>query len=282
MQTAQNKIHEITRRSIVDMLLLRETPFHGRLDYMEFLKRVWPLDQMPSWDNRFRIATHDIGTHMRFGDWTDSYLLLERLNLATGPDEEFVRFLEAVVHPLAIPDEEAIRDVVSDINQHLRGSGFQVVEKTRISGKPIFEVIPLGFVATSPQRTSWEKVDRQASAMRDQLARAGTEEEYQIVGHLGRELMISLAQAVISPEDAAGQDGKVPSNTDASRLLDTYIGNALPGGSNEDLRRAVRAVAKATSAVLHDRNATQKDAALVAELVFASVRFVHKIAEVSC
>ena len=45
-----------------------------------------------------------------------------------------------------------------------------------------------------------------------------------------------------------------------------YIGKTLPGGGNEELRRAVRGAVKATSAVLHDRKATPQDAALIAEL----------------
>ena len=91
----------------------------------------------------------------------------------------------------------------------------------------------------APEPTLWDKVDRQVIAMRDQLTRAASEEAYQTVGHLGRELMISLAQAVIDPSEAIGDDGRRPSTTDAGRLLDAYIGKTLPGGGNEALRRAV-------------------------------------------
>ena len=82
------------------MLVLREVPFHGCLDCIDFLKRVWPLDEMPSEDHRFRTATHDIATHMGFGDWDYSHLLLERLKLAGGPDDDFLRFIETAVHPV--------------------------------------------------------------------------------------------------------------------------------------------------------------------------------------
>ena len=67
---------------------------------MDFLKRVWPLDVIPSQDRRFRTASTDIATHMKPGDWDDSHLLLERLDLARGSDVEFLRFLELVVHPV--------------------------------------------------------------------------------------------------------------------------------------------------------------------------------------
>ena len=278
MEPNRIAIREGTRRKIVDMLVLRDAPFHGRLDYMDFLKRVWPLDEMPSEDGRFKTATRDIAIHMGFGDWDYSHLLLERLNLASGPDDEFMRFLETLVHPLVVTDETEALTLVAAINNSLERDGFYLVETDRISGKPTYGAKPVSFVRAAPEPTLWEKVDRQVRAMRDQVTRAESEEEYQTVGHLGREVMISLAQAVIDPAEAIGEDGKPPGSTDAVRLLDAYIGKTLSGGGNEALRRSVRGVVKATSAVLHDRKATPRDAALVAELVSSSVHLMHILA----
>lgn len=278
LELDRNAIREGTRRDIVDMLALRESPFHGQLYYVDFLKRVWPLDEMPSEDSRFNTATRDIETHMGFGDWDKSDLLLDRLNLARGPDDEFLKFLEALVHPLVVTDEKDAIDLVAAINGSLKRDGYHLVETDRIFGKPIYGVKPLSFVRPAPEPTHWEKVDRQVTAMRNQLTRAASEEDFQAVGHLGREAMISLAQVVINPAEAVGEDGKLPSSTDAARLLDAYIGKALPGGGNEALRKAVRGVVQATSAVVHDRNATPMDAALVAELVSSSVQLVHILA----
>lgn len=280
LEVHQNAVREGTRRDIIDMLLLRDAPFHGRLDCLDFLKRVWPLDEMRSEDSRFRTATQDIATHMSFGDWDDSYLLYRRLNLAGGSDEEFVAFVEAVVHPLVLPDEGEAIGVVDAINMSLERDGLRLVETDRISGKAAYGARPVGFVPMPPEPTQWEKVDTQVAAMRASLIRARSEAEYQTVGHLGREVMISLAQAVIEPADAIGEDGKTPSDTDAARLLDAYIGHVLPGRGNEELRSAVRRAVKATSAVLHDRKATPQDAALIAELVSGSVRLVHILATV--
>lgn len=271
----RNAIREGTRRDIVDMLVLRDTSYHGILDWLDFLKRVWPLDEMPSEDHRFETATGDITTHMHFEDWDDAELLLDRLKLAGDADEQFMRFIENVVHPLVIPDEAEVVSLVAVINGHLERDGFHLVETDRISGKPAFGVRAVSFVRPTPEPTLWEKVDQQVASMRDQLRRAESELEFQAVGHRGREVMISLAQTVIAPTDAAGDDGELPSRADAARLLDAYIGNALPGRGNEALRKAVRAVVQATSAVLHDRGATHKDAALAAELVSSSVYLVH-------
>ena len=61
----KRRISEITRRDIVDALLLdKSAPFHGRLGLVSFLKRIWPLTSMPSTDSRFKDAEGDIWQHM--------------------------------------------------------------------------------------------------------------------------------------------------------------------------------------------------------------------------
>ena len=99
-------------------------------------------------------------------------------------------------------------------------------------------------------RFHWYGTETGYARAQDGALSTCSEEEYQAVGHLGRGVMISLAQAVIDPAEAIGEDGKPPSSTDAARLLDADIGQTLSGGGNEALRRVVRGVVKATSAVL--------------------------------
>jgi hypothetical protein len=73
----------------VDYLLFREEPFHGSLDMMSFLKRVWDLSQMLSTDSRFSNAEGDIWQHIvNNDDWSLSYLPNDYLALrknSTGP-----------------------------------------------------------------------------------------------------------------------------------------------------------------------------------------------------
>ena len=271
----ENLIHEVTRRDIVDMLLLQDVPFHGRLDLIDFLKRIWPLDEMPSWDGRFTKATQDIATHMGFGDWDDSYLLTVRLGLLGEPDDVFLRFVEMAVHPMTQTDEAVASGAAAAISRHLRSDGYQLVETDRISGRQLFKAQPTTLLIRDRAPTPWENVDRQVAAMHAQFLRAESEEDYQAVGHYGREVTISLAQAVIDPTDATGEDGQQPSKTDARRLLEAFVAKRLPGGGNQALRKATRGVVQATSAVLHDRGATEQDAALIAELVSSTVHLVR-------
>jgi len=135
------KISEVTRRDLIDLVLLRDTPFHGRLDLMSFLKRVWPLDRMTSTDHRFQDAAGDIWQHMvNNNDWSYPELLLDRLNILTIGDEQFGRFLEMCVHPLALPNAEEARELVEALNQHLRKDSFLMEESDRISGRAVYKL----------------------------------------------------------------------------------------------------------------------------------------------
>lgn len=48
-------------------------------------------------------------------------------------------------------------------------------------------------------------------------------EQFQAVGTLCRELIITLAQTVYKEENHPSEDGVVISKTDANRMLDAYI-----------------------------------------------------------
>lgn len=137
----QQKISEITRRDIVDALLLDRQPFYGCMDLISFLKRVWPLGSMPSEDSRFSDAEGDIWQHMvNNSDWSDSELLYRRLGIANVSDERFARFLETCVHPLACPEPDRISKLVTLFNDAMKNDGFVMRPAGQISGRQVYKV----------------------------------------------------------------------------------------------------------------------------------------------
>ena len=70
-----HKISDITRREILELFqygfdvdclfdISHETyPYYGRLNEIEFLKRLYPLDAMKSLDSRYPNAEQDIYQH---------------------------------------------------------------------------------------------------------------------------------------------------------------------------------------------------------------------------
>ncbi len=68
------------KQTILDAILMREERVEGDTDLISFLNRVWPLDEMPSEDGRFRTASADIYKHMIMNDdWSIEELYVRRL-----------------------------------------------------------------------------------------------------------------------------------------------------------------------------------------------------------
>ena len=121
-------------------------------------------------------------------------------------------------------------------------------------------------------------MDRGIGEIRKRLEEAKTEEGFQAVGLLCRETLISLAQIVYVSSLHSTTDGVVPSDTDAKRMLDAYLGTELAGGTNEVARRHARASLDLANDLQHRRTATFRQAALCAE---ATTSLVNLIAIIS-
>lgn len=122
--------------------------------------------------------------------------------------------------------------------------------------------------------TGWVKVDRTIGEIRKRLADAQTEEQYQVIGLLSRETLISLAQIVFNPAVHVSPDGVNPSDTDANRMLEAYLNSELSGNTNEASRRHAKASLSLANDLTHRRTASFKDAALCAEAVSSVVNII--------
>ncbi len=140
------QISDITRRNLFDELVLMDRngkQIHGRLDLVAFLKRLWPLDKMQS-TYYGKNAADDIWQHMiNNNDWEYDFLFGDYLKLMSGPDAQFLSFLEEVVHPIVrSPDEQ--EEFVAVINKHLSKDGFRLQPHERVSSYPSYRAIRLG------------------------------------------------------------------------------------------------------------------------------------------
>jgi len=144
------EISELTRRDIVDHLLLQERQFHGKVGLISFLKRIWDLAAMPSSDPRHSTAEGDINRHMILNeDWSDDYLLLEYLDLPGTSHEIFTRFLETHVHPaITLPDDD-VALLVAELNAYLHLDGFELQQHGEIARRPLYRVRAIDPVAAA-------------------------------------------------------------------------------------------------------------------------------------
>jgi hypothetical protein len=127
-----------------------------------------------------------------------------------------------------------------------------------------------------PQRepTGWERVDRCLDRARFQFRLAKNEEDFQGVGLLCREVLISLAQAVYDRARHGLIDGVEPSPTDGRRMLEAFVHVELSGTSNDVARRHAKAALELAVGLQHRRTASFRDGAMCLEATSSVVTLV--------
>lgn len=134
-------ISEVTRRNIFDAIALPGISWSGRLSEVDFLARLYDLNKMPSHDHRYRDAAGDIWQHRTNNDDWDgqSWVFTDRrFNLMWCPDEELLRFLAEMLHPVVRADPEEVDRLLALMNGHLAADGWELYAATTVSGRPVF------------------------------------------------------------------------------------------------------------------------------------------------
>ena len=268
-------ITEVTRREIVDRLAPRA--WAGRLREDDFLSRLWDLNALPSDDRRFETAAGDIWQHrVNNDDGEPDWVFYDsRFNLLHGPDEDFLRFLCETVHPVVRPDTKEALELVGFYNEELRADGWELVRSADISGRPVFGAQKTTHESEIfPEPTGWPRVDRQIGELRLRLREASNEDQFQSVGHLCREALISVAQAVYDRQRHPPLDGVAPSPTDAKRMLEAFLAVELAGSDHAAARKHARAAFDLANELQHKRTAVFRDATLCAEAAVSVIRIV--------
>lgn len=134
------RITEITRRKILDSISLGAW-WAGRLEEPDFLRRIYDLDKLPSYDPRYSSALGDIRQHRvnNPSDWPDDWIFSDdRFGLANGSDEILLRFLAEMLHPVVRPNEADVQSMLRGFNEALSRDGYELYAVDQISGHPIY------------------------------------------------------------------------------------------------------------------------------------------------
>lgn len=134
------QISEITRRDILDTLIIEKINWSGRLNEPDFLSRMFDLSKLPSFDGRYKDAYGDIWQHrINNFDWDDDWAFTDsRFNLLNGDDVTFLQFLCEMLHPIVRNDATEVSRLLQMFNENLINDNFEIVERTRISNRPVF------------------------------------------------------------------------------------------------------------------------------------------------
>jgi hypothetical protein len=277
----KNEITEVTRRAIIDFLTYEKISWAGRLNEDEFLSRLFDLSSIRSLDHRYTNAAGDIHQHrVNNYDWNDDWVFYDtRFNILWVKDEIFLKFLCETIHPVVRYDDEDVEKILSVYNKYLEQDGWTLKEIKKISGRPVYSAQKIDQrkeIFNEP--TGWQKVDRQLQEVRHRLDSAINEEQYQAVGLLCREVLISVSQELFDIKKYPVPDGVQPSPTDAKRMLEAIFEKELSGSTNKESRSHANAALRLALALQHKRTADFRMAAICAESTFSVVNLLAIIA----
>lgn len=213
------RISEITRKDIFDAIRIEEICWWGRLEETEFLSRLYDLSQLPSTDSRYTDASGDIWKHRVVNDdWEDGWIFSDsRFSLQRGDDEILLRFLCETLHPVVRTDATESERICQLYNQFLINDGFRLVEKTRLSGKPIFTGRYVGIGGVPGLAAAREALTgADAGYVAQQITRmevAVTSDPSLAIG-TAKELVETCCKTILSERNI-----DIPKNTDLPRLV---------------------------------------------------------------
>jgi hypothetical protein len=115
-------------------------PYYGRLSEIDFLKRIYKLNELPSLDDRFDDAEGDIWQHTVNNDDYEAGWVFEdeRFQLLTGADEVLLSFLCAVFYPAVRAEKGYWKEFFEEVNGLLRNDGYELYSGKKISGRDVY------------------------------------------------------------------------------------------------------------------------------------------------
>lgn len=117
-------------------------PYYGRFTEIEFLNRLYNLEEMPSTDHRYKNAKGDIYCHtVSFDDWPEFWFLDDdRFQLKDGYDDKpILNFLCEMLHPAVREESSPWKEYLDRFNELLRQDGYELYAAYRVSGRDIYK-----------------------------------------------------------------------------------------------------------------------------------------------
>lgn len=147
-----NSISEITKRDILGLFKngmdipelweMRRIQYNyfGRMEEIEFLKRLYDLKEMPSLDQRYRNAEEDIWQHtVNNDDYPHCWVFEDdRFHLKNGSDESYLKFICEIFHPAVREEKGYWKEFLDQVNKFLKNDGYEIYPAEKISNRDIY------------------------------------------------------------------------------------------------------------------------------------------------
>ncbi|MFJ2206351.1 abortive infection family protein [Streptomyces microflavus] len=137
---APQQLTAVTRRRLLDLLILERVWWWGALDEVKFLERLYDLDALEGDGFRCLTARDDIIQHcLSNDDWPPEWVFTDhRFGLDTDSPQPLLRFLAEMLHPVVRRDPAEVQRLVKQFNDILSADGFELYPVEHISGLPVY------------------------------------------------------------------------------------------------------------------------------------------------
>ena len=116
--------------------------YSGRFSEIDFLDRLYHLEELPSTDRRYNNAKGDIYCHtVSFNDWPKYWFLDDdRFELKDGNnDEPLLKLLCEMLHPSVREESSPWKEYLDRFNELLRQDGYEIYPSYKISGRDVYK-----------------------------------------------------------------------------------------------------------------------------------------------
>ena len=142
----KNSIYELFRNGYTEYEYFSNSnkqlvyPYYGRLEEIEFLKKLYPLNDMPGKYNGYENAEQDIIKHTIANDDYDFCWVFndDRFDLMHGNDTVLLKFLCAVFHPENRDESKQWHPFLEKVNYFIKQDGYELYEESKISGRSVY------------------------------------------------------------------------------------------------------------------------------------------------
>ena len=207
------KISRESRLNIIQTMKREDIDWHGDLNDIGFLSRIYDLESIESFDDRYDSAKGDITTHrISFYDWPDDWVFEDpRFNLMSCADQKFLVFLCETIHPVVRSDHIEREKLLKLYNKEIRSAGFDIVESETMFGNMAYSPHKLVQDVAKPldelKATDWldednvqNQIDRmQKNIHQDPALAIGTAKE--LVESISKTILIKLDCEIENNED---------------------------------------------------------------------------------
>jgi len=197
-------ITEITRRNILADIRASGHLLWGNLRSDEFLSRIYDMEDLPSIN--VEVAIRETVILLESQDEVNEFIddiyygILDdpKFGLLDGDDAVFLRFLCEMAHPVVRPNAEEVERLLQIFNMHLKHDGFQIAEKTRMSGKPIYAARNVGVLGIPNLSAAKQTLDL-GSYISTQIARmdAAVSDDPELAIGTAKELVETCCRTIL-------------------------------------------------------------------------------------